>query len=149
MSLPMRMQVLAMMCWQLRLPAAHLGSSFISPHASRTASLQIAGEIKDFDPGELVDKKSARRLDLVIKYILVAGKKVSSHAATTGNSCTAAHSLSSAMDNSCAAMRPHLVGVGMLLPRRAHMTICIFGCSCQNVGLWQASDVITAATGAA
>ena len=37
---------------------------------------QIAGEIKDFDPGDLVDKKSARRLDLVIKYILVAGKKV-------------------------------------------------------------------------
>lgn len=41
---------------------------------------QIAGEIKDFDPGDLVDKKSARRLDLVIKYILVAGKKVALHA---------------------------------------------------------------------
>lgn len=39
---------------------------------------QIAGEIKDFDPGEFVDKKSARRLDLVIKYLLVAGKKASS-----------------------------------------------------------------------
>jgi hypothetical protein len=28
-----------------------------------------------------VDKKSARRLDLVIKYILVAGKKVPVHVA--------------------------------------------------------------------
>ena len=28
-----------------------------------------------------MDKKSARRLDLVIKYILVAGKKVPLHAA--------------------------------------------------------------------
>ena len=49
--------------------------SVLLPHAP-----QIAGEIKDFDPGELVDKKSARRLDLVIKYILVAGKKVALHA---------------------------------------------------------------------
>ncbi len=36
---------------------------------------QIAGEIKDFDPGDYIDKKSARRIDDYIGYILVAGKK--------------------------------------------------------------------------
>ena len=39
---------------------------------------QIAGEIKDFDPGTHIDKKSVRRLDKAIKYLLVAGKKVAS-----------------------------------------------------------------------
>ena len=57
--------------WKLGLQTVH----FLD-HRHVVALLQIAGEIKDFDPGDLVDKKSARRLDLVIKYILVAGKKV-------------------------------------------------------------------------
>lgn len=57
--------------WKLVLQTVH----FLD-HRHVVALLQIAGEIKDFDPGDLVDKKSARRLDLVIKYILVAGKKV-------------------------------------------------------------------------
>lgn len=38
-------------------------------------STQIAGEIKDFDPGQYVSKKMARRLDRSIMFSLVAGKK--------------------------------------------------------------------------
>ena len=37
---------------------------------------QFAGEIKELDIGEYVNKKNARRLDDVIKYILVSGKQV-------------------------------------------------------------------------
>lgn len=40
---------------------------------------QIAGEIRDFDPGVHIDKKSVRRLDKAIKYLMVAGKKVRLH----------------------------------------------------------------------
>ena len=36
---------------------------------------RIAGEIKDFDPGDLISKKMARRLDRSIMFTLVAGKK--------------------------------------------------------------------------
>ena len=34
------------------------------------------GEIKDFQTGDYVNKKMARRMDDVIKYTIVAGKKV-------------------------------------------------------------------------
>lgn len=37
-----------------------------------------AGEIKDFQVGNYVNKKMARRMDDVIKYTIVAGKKVRS-----------------------------------------------------------------------
>jgi 3-oxoacyl-[acyl-carrier-protein] synthase II len=36
---------------------------------------RFAGEIKDFDPGEYLDKKQARRLDKFAAYSMVAGKK--------------------------------------------------------------------------
>jgi 3-oxoacyl-(acyl-carrier-protein) synthase len=36
---------------------------------------RIAGEVKDFDHGDLITKKMARRLDRSIKFSLVAGKK--------------------------------------------------------------------------
>ena len=35
---------------------------------------RIAGEVKDFDPGDLISKKMARRLDRSIKFSLYAGK---------------------------------------------------------------------------
>ena len=35
-----------------------------------------AGEIKDFQVGDYINKKMARRMDDVIKYTIVAGKKV-------------------------------------------------------------------------
>jgi len=41
---------------------------------------QIAGEIKDFDVGEYMDKKQARRVDPFISYTMVAGKKALEHA---------------------------------------------------------------------
>ena len=51
------------------------GISQISGWDASTYSTQFAGEIKDFDCGEYVSKKNARRMDAVIKYALVAGKK--------------------------------------------------------------------------
>lgn len=39
---------------------------------------QIAGEIKNFSGAGYIDRKAERRLDAVIKYAMVAGKKVSS-----------------------------------------------------------------------
>ena len=40
-------------------------------------STRIAGEIKNFSGDGYIDKKSERRLDAVLKYAIVAGKKVS------------------------------------------------------------------------
>ena len=40
---------------------------------------QIAGFIKDFDPGEYMQKKQARRADPFIRYAMVAGKKALEH----------------------------------------------------------------------
>jgi 3-oxoacyl-[acyl-carrier-protein] synthase II len=54
------------------------GTSGISPIEAFDASdwsTRIAGEVKDFDPGDLVSKKMARRLDRSIMFSLVAGKK--------------------------------------------------------------------------
>ena len=36
---------------------------------------RIAGEVKDFDPGELVSRRMRRRLDRSIMFSLVAGKR--------------------------------------------------------------------------
>ncbi len=41
---------------------------------------QIAGSIKNFDPGIYMDKKQARRVDKSIAYTMVAGKKALEHA---------------------------------------------------------------------
>ena len=38
-------------------------------------STQIAGEVRDFDPGDLVAKKLVKRLDRCIAFTMVAGKK--------------------------------------------------------------------------
>mmetsp|Transcript_7932 Transcript_7932/g.23402 ORF Transcript_7932/g.23402 Transcript_7932/m.23402 type:complete len:485 (+) Transcript_7932:240-1694(+) len=51
------------------------GVSRIEGFDTEKYSTQIAGEIRDFDPGTFIDKKSVRRLDKAIKYLLVAGKK--------------------------------------------------------------------------
>lgn len=42
---------------------------------------RFAGNILDFDPGEYIDKKQARRIDKFISYALVAGKKALESAA--------------------------------------------------------------------
>src|SRR5687767_1581098 len=36
---------------------------------------RFAGVIRDFDPGEYMEKKQARRVDPFIRYAMVAGKK--------------------------------------------------------------------------
>lgn len=41
---------------------------------------QIAAEVSDFDPGDFIEKKQARRIDKSIAYALVAGKKAFHHA---------------------------------------------------------------------
>ena len=57
------------------------GKSGISPiekFDTHGYSTQFAGEIKELDVSKYVNKKMARRLDDVIKYTIVAGKKVRS-----------------------------------------------------------------------
>lgn len=46
---------------------------------------RFAGEVKDFDVGEYMDKKQARRVDPFIRYTMVAGKKALEHAGLTGD----------------------------------------------------------------
>lgn len=44
---------------------------------------RFAGSISDFNPGDYIDKKQARRIDKFISYGLVAGKKALEHAGLT------------------------------------------------------------------
>lgn len=46
----------------------------------------IAGEIKDFEPGEYMEKKQARRVDPFILYTMVAGKKALESGQLVGDS---------------------------------------------------------------
>ena len=45
---------------------------------------RFAGEINDFDPGEYMDKKQARRVDPFIRYTMYAGKRALEDAGLTG-----------------------------------------------------------------
>lgn len=47
---------------------------------------RFAGVIRDFDPGNYMDKKQARRVDPFIQYAMVAGKKSLEHAGLVGES---------------------------------------------------------------
>lgn len=51
------------------------GVSLITEFPCEEFPTRIAASIKNFDPGEYVDKKQARRIDKNIAYTLVAGKK--------------------------------------------------------------------------
>ncbi len=46
---------------------------------------RFAGEIRNFEPGEYMDKKQARRVDPFIRYTMVAGKKALEMAGLTGD----------------------------------------------------------------
>ena len=52
------------------------GISKIEKFDTTSYSTQFAGEIKQLDVSKYVNRKMARRLDDVIKYTIVAGKKV-------------------------------------------------------------------------
>src|SRR5690554_3427909 len=41
---------------------------------------RFAGSVRDFDVGDYMDKKQARRVDPFIRYTMVAGKKALEHA---------------------------------------------------------------------
>lgn len=50
---------------------------------------RFAACVRDFDPGEYLDKKQARRVDKYIAYAIVAGKKALEHAGLSLNSLDA------------------------------------------------------------
>ncbi len=50
---------------------------------------RFAGAIRNFDPGEYIDKKQARRVDPFIRYTMVAGKKALESAHLTGDALQA------------------------------------------------------------
>ena len=58
-----------------RLLAGESGISTITEFQVDDLPTRFAGEIKDFDPGDYIDKKQARRVDKCIAYAMVAGKK--------------------------------------------------------------------------
>lgn len=51
------------------------GASAITHFKTDDFPTRIAAPINDFDPGEYMDKKNARRVDKCISYAIVAGKK--------------------------------------------------------------------------
>jgi 3-oxoacyl-[acyl-carrier-protein] synthase II len=55
--------------------AGKSGVDTITAFDASEMSTRIAGEVKDFEPGELVSRKMVRRLDRSIQFSLVAGKK--------------------------------------------------------------------------
>ncbi len=64
--------------------AGKSGISTITEFSCEEFPTRIAGCINDFDPGEYIDKKQARRVDKFIAYAIVAGKKALEHAQLSG-----------------------------------------------------------------
>lgn len=58
-----------------QLLAGKSGISKITEFPCEDFPTQFAGIIRDFDPGDYLDKKQARRVDKFIAYTMVAGKK--------------------------------------------------------------------------
>lgn len=58
-----------------KLLAGSSGISSITEFPCEDFPTRFAGTIKDFDPGEYLEKKQARRVDKYIAYTMVAGKK--------------------------------------------------------------------------
>ena len=55
--------------------AGKSGISTITAFPCDDFPTRIAGSVKDFDPGEYIDRKQARRVDRFIAFTMVAGKK--------------------------------------------------------------------------
>lgn len=60
------------------------GISTITEFPCEDFPTRFAGIIRNFDPGEYIDKKQARRVDKFIAYTMVAGKKALEHAQLKG-----------------------------------------------------------------
>ena len=58
-----------------RLLEKHSGVTAMTDPAYAPISSRIGGQVLDFDPGELIEKKQARRADRFIAFALWAGKK--------------------------------------------------------------------------
>lgn len=67
-----------------QLLAGKSGISNITEFPCEDLPTRFAGVIRDFDPGEYMDKKQARRVDKFIAYTFVAGKKALESAGLTG-----------------------------------------------------------------
>ena len=65
--------------------AGKSGAALITEFPCEDFPTRIAATIKNFDPGEYIDKKQARRIDKFIAYGVVAGKKALEHASLTGS----------------------------------------------------------------
>lgn len=63
--------------------AGKSGISSITSFPTEDYSTRFGGEIRDFDPGEYIDKKQARRVDKFIAYGMVAAKKALEQAGLT------------------------------------------------------------------
>ncbi len=64
-----------------RLVAGESGAARIAAFDPSDYSTQIAMEVKDFDPEELIGKKEARRMDRFSHFAFVAGREAIAHAA--------------------------------------------------------------------
>lgn len=62
------------------------GAQTITEFPCDDLSTKFACVIKDFDPGDYIDKKQARRIDKFIAYTMVAGKKALEKSGLTGES---------------------------------------------------------------
>ena len=58
-----------------RLLQGESGVSSMTDPAYQTIPSRIAGRVLDFDPGDLIEKKQARRVDRIIAFALCAGKR--------------------------------------------------------------------------
>lgn len=65
------------------------GISMITEFPCEDYPTRFAGVIRDFDPGDYIDKKQARRVDKYIAYTFVAGKKALESAGLTGDAFAA------------------------------------------------------------
>jgi 3-oxoacyl-[acyl-carrier-protein] synthase II len=69
--------------------AGKSGAALITEFPCDEFPTRIAATIKEFDPGEYIDKKQARRIDKFISYGIVAGKKAVEHASLAGDALEA------------------------------------------------------------
>ncbi len=60
------------------------GAQLITEFSCDELPTKFACVIKDFDPGDYIDKKQARRVDKFIAYTMVAGKKALESSKLTG-----------------------------------------------------------------